>query len=326
MINKEHKKTVIGVIATSSPLNKLSSDTIASGYSYLSGKGCEIIEHPQCHLKVDYTAGTINDRVNAIHEFVKNPDVDVIMSFWGGDNTNQILDSLDYELIRSNPKIFIGYSDTSSLLNAITKKTGLITYLGPAIITFTKPNVFEESFLYFEELCAKEGNKKTVKLTPPEYFASDAFYKNNNKARFLQKNPGWIALREGTLIQKKIIAINLIILQSLISTEYEPDLYDSVLFCEIDESVNGPAFDRIFVHLKQTGILDRISGLVFSKTTDESSVSNDFIQKVLLRNISKDIPIIYNFDCGHTDPIITIPIGGFCDIDTAGGVKIALYK
>lgn len=312
----------IGIITTSAPIKKLDIDIVRSGYTYLVKNGFEVFEHPSCQLENGYMAGNVDDRVAAIHDLVKDKTVDIIMAFWGGDNTNQLLDKLDYDLIKNNPKIFIGYSDTSSLLNAIHEKTGLVTYLGPAVITFCKPNIFPESIFYFKKVVSERGLKQT--LVRPTLYAKDAYYKRSDNQRIIESNDGWKVLRHGVVSDKKIVAICLSMLQSLLSTPYEPDLKGKVLFCEIDEAIKIEAFDRMVVQLKQTGILDTIAAFVFSKATDESNINEIDIVKVLEENIKNDIPIIYNFDCGHTDPIITIPVGGYCDINTKDGVSISV--
>ncbi len=304
----------IGVVTTSSPIEFLEEDRISSAYEYLKTQGFEVYEHPVCRIKTGYVSGTIYDRCNAIHDLVKDPNIDIIMTFWGGDNTNQILDILDYELIKQNPKIFIGYSDTGTLLNVIYKMTGIITYLGPAIITFTKPDIFPESIEYLKKVVL---DKSTVEYIPPKRYAKDSFYNRDDNKRIIELNSGLRISNHGLVKNKKIVAINLTMLQSLFGTPYEPDMNDAILFCEVAESVHMPELDRMFVQLRQNGTLDKISGLVFSKCTEDSEINDEGLENIFKANIKNDIPIVYNFDCGHTDPIITVPIGGFCSIDTA---------
>lgn len=311
MNNNRYK---IGVVTTSSPIDSLTNEVIEAGYTYLRDNNFEVFEHPVCRLVTGYTTGTISDRVDAIHDLVKDDSIDIIMAFWGGDNTNQILDKLDYELIKNNPKIFVGYSDTSSLLNAITKKTNMVTYLGPAVITFCKPNIFKESLEYFKKIAIEK--EKLVEIIASKEYANDAYYKRDDDRRIILKNDGFKVFKKGNVSDKKIVAINLTMLQSLFGTEYEPDFTDKIFFCETDEAVEIETLDRMFVQLRQNGILNKISGLVFSKIMDETGITEEDLVKIFETNIKKDIPVIFDFDCGHTDPIITIPINGNCSIDT----------
>lgn len=316
------KKLKIGIITTSSPIKKLDVNIVNSGYDYLKANGFEVFEHPSCQFETGYTAGTVEARVEAIHDLVKDATVDIIMAFWGGDNTNQLLDRLDYDLIKNNPKIFVDYSDTSSLLNAIHLKTGLVTYLGPAVITFCKPDIFSESLSYFKKIFSKRSVPQ--ELTVPPFYAKDSYYKRTDNQRIIESNDGWKVLRHGSISDKKIVAVSLSMLQSLLSTPYEPDFKNKVLFCEIDESIKIESLDRLLVQLRQAKILDTIAAFVFSKATDESDIDEKDLVKVLTENIRGDIPIIYNFDCGHTDPVITIPIGGSCTIEAKEVVLVSV--
>jgi len=131
----------LGIITLSSPIANASKETIQRAYDYLKNKGFEITEAANCYKIVDQAAGTIQERVNSLHDFFADPNITGILNFWGGFNTHQILEYLDYELIQKNPKPLIGFSDTTSLQIALFTKTGLITFSGPAGITFGKPTV-----------------------------------------------------------------------------------------------------------------------------------------------------------------------------------------
>lgn len=96
------------------------------------------------------------------------------MAFWGRFNTNQLLDQLDYELIKKNPKIFIGYSDVTALTTAITTKTGLITFSGPGVISFAKPEPFDYTWDYFEKMCIKP--QEDIIIEPSKEYSDDLYF------------------------------------------------------------------------------------------------------------------------------------------------------
>jgi muramoyltetrapeptide carboxypeptidase len=104
-------------------------------------KGFELVVAKNCTKRYGHSAGFIQESVTALHEFFIDEKIKGIISFWGGYQTHQLLDKLDYHLIKNNPKVLLGYSDTTVLQNAIFVKTGLITFSGPAGITFAKPIV-----------------------------------------------------------------------------------------------------------------------------------------------------------------------------------------
>jgi len=160
-----------------------SEDVIRRGYRYLQSKGFSIVEGESVKLVTKkHTAGSISLRVNDIHEFIKRDDIGCIMAFWGGFNTNQLLDSLDFDLIKANSKILIGYSDVTALTTAITTKTGLVTFSGPGLISFAKPEPFEYTWRYFEEMCirAKDG---LIIESAPEYADDLYFLREDNNHR-----------------------------------------------------------------------------------------------------------------------------------------------
>ena len=114
MGNNRHIK--IGIFAPSNPaLGEKTPET----YRFLESKGIEVYEHPQVRKITGHTAGSIEERVGALHELVSDKTIDILMTFWGGQNTNELLPYLDYELIKTNTKPIVGYSDTTALLLAI---------------------------------------------------------------------------------------------------------------------------------------------------------------------------------------------------------------
>ncbi|MBU2595425.1 LD-carboxypeptidase [Patescibacteria group bacterium] len=312
---KLSKGDKIGVIATSTPISILDGAQIQRGYRYLINKGFTIVEHPQCRLQNGYNAGTIKERVEAIHEFVKNKNIKCIMAFWGGYNTNQILDHLDYNLIKKYPKIFIGYSDTCALLQAITAKTGLVTYMGPAVITFAKPDSFDYTWEYFKRVCIE--NSSDVYIRDSKIFADDLYFlRKDDNHRIIQKNKGTKIFQKGKA-QGTVIVTNLSTLLILLNTPYLVSLKDKILFIEEAEDFDCQMIHRFMVQLKQAGIINSIKGLVLGKFMGESKIDEKQLLSILEEVIgNKKIPVMYNSNFGHTDPIFTIPNGGECQLNT----------
>lgn len=308
------KNKHIGVITTSSSINGLNPVRINQGYEYLKHKGWKITESTICRKKRDYMSGTIKERVEAIHSFVLNPSIDVIMSFWGGTNTNQILRYLDYSLIKNNPKVFVGYSDTSSLLLAINKKSNLVTYHGPSVVTYTKPDLDEYNFEYFN----KALTEKEWKIDEPKFFADDLYFlrEKNADKRILHKNIGTKVFKGGQSFGESL-ASNLQTLLVLSGTDYFPDISGKILFVEEAEDENIQMIDRFFTQLSMLSEFKNIKGLVVGKFMRDSGVKEISLKRIL-EEISHfcNCPIIYNASFGHTDPIFTIPNGVKCSINT----------
>lgn len=312
------KSKLIGIIAPADPVAGICQENvIQQGYSYLKNKGFSIVEGRSVKLLTKkHTAGSPNLRIEDIHDFVKRKDVGCIMAFWGGFNTNQLLDGLDYDLIKANPKIFIGYSDVTALTTAITTKTGLVTFSGPGAISFAKPEPFEYTWDHFKKMCINPQENLTIESSHD--YADDLYFlRPDNDHRIKKANDGIKVFSNGKA-SGEIIAGNLQTILILNGTQYLSDMTDKILFIEEDETSTPAHVDRFLCQCKQLGWFDKIAGLVFGRFTEQSSFSSeDSLEDILKEYFSNTkFPILYNVDFGHSDPLITIPNGGIASIDT----------
>lgn len=312
------KGSGIGIIAPADPVKNIHPDEIIQrGYDYLKNKGFKVIESKSAQESTHkHTAGSIELRVNDIHEFIKNDKVGCIMAYWGGFNTNQLLDYLDYDLIKNNPKIIIGYSDITALTTAITTKTGLVTFSGPSVISFAKPEPFDYTWKYFEKMCI-EPQKELAYKASPDYADDLYFLRDDNDYRIKQTNDGLKIFKDGDA-RGEIVVGNLQTLLVLVGTEYLPDMKDKILFIEEDETSTPAHFDRFLMQCRQIGWLDKIKGLVIGRFTEHSKFDKDDSLEELLKIYFEDVgfPVLYNMDFGHSDPMITIPHGGVVSINS----------
>lgn len=306
----------IGVIAPADPVRGVCpDDVIVRGYNYLREKGFEIVEGESVKVPAEYhTAGPVDLRVRDIHSFLKDDEVTCIMAFWGGFNSNQILDHLDYELIKETKKIFIGYSDITAITTAITTKTGLITFSGPGVISFAKPEPFDYTWSYFEKMCM--SIEETI-VHPSEQYADDLYFlREDNDHRIFKTNEGIKVYKEGVATSEVVVG-NLQTLLVLQGTEYVPSMKGKILFVEEDETSTPAHVDRFFCQMKQSGWLEQIAGLVVGRFTEQSQFSSEDSLESLLKQYLADAPypVLYDVDFGHSDPLITIPNGGVCEIN-----------
>jgi len=312
------KGASIGVIAPADPVKNIHPDDVIQGaYDYLRNKGFKVVEGKSVQEStLKHTAGSIELRLNDIHEFFKNDEIDCIMAYWGGFNSNQLLDRLDYDLIKNNPKIIIGYSDITALTTAITTKTGLVTFSGPGVISFAKPEPFDYTWEYFEKICINPQDHLLYEASPD--YADDLYFlREDDDHRIKQKNEGLKIFKEGKA-EGEIIAGNLQTLLVLVETEYLPDMTGKILFIEEDETSTPAHFDRFLMQCKQIGWFDKIKGLVIGRFTEHSKFDDkDSLEDLLQMYFSEaKFPVLYNMDFGHSDPMITIPHGGVVSIDS----------
>jgi muramoyltetrapeptide carboxypeptidase len=314
---KLNRNKKIGVIAPADPVKGVcSEDVIQRGYEYLKARGFSIEEGESVKkLTQKHVAGSVSLRVKDIHNFVRREDIGCVMAFWGGFNTNHLIDHLDYNLIKKNPKIFIGYSDVTALTTAITTKTGLITFSGPGVISFAKPEPFEYTWEYFEKMCINPENKIIIKPSPD--YADDLYFlRKDSDHRIKKKNEGIKVFRSGQA-RGGVVAGNLQTILVLNGTEYLSDMVGKILFVEEDETSTPAHVDRFICQCKQLGWFEKIAGLVFGRFTEHSQFSPDDSFEDLLNEYLADasFPVLYNADFGHSDPMITIPNGGTCTVD-----------
>src|SRR5699024_2083738 len=152
-------------------------------------------------------------------------NVKAILTVIGGYNVNQILDYIDYDLIKENPKIICGFSDITALTNAIYAKAGMITYSGPHFSSFGMKKGFEYTEKYFKKMLMQS---ESIEIESSNEWSNDSWFKNQENRTFI-KNVGMKIINEGEA-EGKIIGGNLCTLNLLQGTEYMPDLEETILF------------------------------------------------------------------------------------------------
>lgn len=303
----------LGIVAFSSSAGKLKEEFRKRAYDRIqSAYGINPIEAPNIDKEVGHAAGSVKERVKALHDFFKRKDIHAIMSFWGGFNTHQILEYLDYDLIKARPKILIGYSDTTTLLSAINAKTGLITFNGPAVITFAKPVVPAETSDCFKSLLVNAEANYTFPVS--KSFSDNQWFLKDEME--FSPNPGLRTYQKGKA-EGVIVGGNIGTLLLLADTPYWPSMKGKILFVEDDEAENTRTLDRFFTQLRHMGVYDQIAGMVIGRFPRCVGLKENDSLEMILDDALKGykFPVITEFDMGHSDPIMTIPIGAKVKID-----------
>ena len=312
IIPKKLKKgDEIRVIAPSRSMSILKENTVNLAKSRLEEMGFKVTFGKNT-LKCsndDYKCATIDERIEDLHEAFNDKCVKAILTAIGGYNVNQILDYIDYELIKRNPKIICGFSDNTALINAIYAKTGLITFSGPQFFSFGMKYGLEYTIDYFKKIFME---KKDIEIKSSEQWSNDKWMKNQEEREFIN-NKGMEVIQYGET-EGKIIGGNLCTLNLLQGTEYMPNLDNSILFIE-DDGETGKAFmkefDRNLQSLLHSAKGKKIRGLVIGRSEKISEMDRNKWKEIIeTKRELKDIPIIINADIGHTTPIFTFPIGG----------------
>jgi len=285
------KGDTIGIIAPSRPIINIKNG-INEGIKILRDLGFKIKLGNNLYKKYYYSSGTVEERASDFNSMFADKTVRAIMCATGGITSNQILDLIDYNLIKKNPKIFIGYSDITVLLLAIYKKTGLITFHGPNLHSLKRLDKEAKDFL-FDLLMGRSQY-----YLPPEMEII-----KNGKAK------------------GKLLGGNLYLINSLLGTKYSPSYSNKILFWE-DIGESPASLDQKLNQFKLSGNLKNISGMVIGNLSDcidkKYKEDNRPINEIVLE-LTKgyDFPIIKVPCFGHNVPnFYTFPMGVASKINT----------
>lgn len=305
----------IRVIAPSGSMKILKEDTINIAKSRLEDLGFKVSfgNNVMNSINDNFKCASIEDRVSDLHDAFSNKNVKAILTVIGGYNVNQILDEIDYELIKNNPKILCGFSDITALTNAIYAKTGLVTYSGVHFSSFGMKYGFEYSLEYFKKIFLKND---WIEIKSSKEWSNDSWF-SNQEDRIFERNEGMQIISEGKA-EGKIIGGNLCTLNLLQGTEYMPNIDNSILFIEDDGLVGKEfvkEFDRDLQSLLHTIKRGKIKGIVIGRAEKVSEMNySKWVNILETKKQLENIPIIINANFGHTTPIFTFPIGGFAEL------------
>jgi len=296
------KGDTIGLIGPSSPTP---AEKIEPSIEKIRELGFRVVVGESCYGIHGYLSGKDELRADDVNNMFKDKRIDGIWCIRGGYGTPRILDMIDYDSIRMNPKVLIGYSDITALHIAINQKSQLVTFHGPMASTelFYKLDDFTQDYLI----------KNTMRTEPLG----------------LINNPKDIEIK--TLLPGKCEGIltggNLSLVAATIGTPYEIDTKGKILFLEdIDEAPYK--IDGMLTQLKLSGKLDDAEGFILGNWNN--CVAKEPEKSLTLMEIFEEIimplgkPTIYNFMAGHCKPMITLPLGVYSKLD-AGNRKLFLY-
>lgn len=290
---------LVAIIAPSSPVTKDLMDLFNVGIDFLQKDfGLRVTYTKKIFDKYFYSAGSVEERTKDFTLAWQNPEVKMIIMAQGGYSANGLLDKLDYNLIKNNPKIFTGISDGTNLLNAISYKTGLVTYHGPDLLfTFGRslsPQIKENIYKTFFD-----GNVGRLEENKDW----------NNKEDKNLTSFHWGTLRTGKS-QGRLIGGHLGTLINLIASGYIDSFQDKILFLE--GTCPDYEIDSYLKTLKLSGVFEKINGLVLGWFEDFSSqgINRRPVRDILLEIISDyNFPILEIGDLGHNVENYVFPLG-----------------
>lgn len=301
---------------------------VQNGIIFFVKKGFEVVFSQNAFNQCEYAENVIGNRVKDFYSLLKNEEINVLMASIGGYYSIGMLEHLDYNIIANCNKKIYGYSDVTALLIAIYVKTGKIVFHGPTFLVemceYPKPYDYTSKY-FFDSL-----HNRSIDYKEPEYQICEFIDWNDEEKseprekRKEENNVHWTVFNKG-YADGFIIGGNLETLLGILGTEFLPHSIfdDKILFLE-DRTSDLGHFEAMLYSLKIRGILNKIKGLIIGKF--ENAEMNQHINFVLERTFEsiEPIPAIYNVDLGHTTPMITIPIGGWAELEAGTEIKFSV--
>ena len=295
---------IVGVVAPASAT--FQTVDIAIARESLEALGLQVRIGKHVLARHGYLAGRDEDRAADINTFFADADVRAVLPIRGGWGSSRVLPHLDYGLIRSNPKVVVGFSDITALHMAIQAKTGLVTFHGP-----NGMGRWDEWSLDYFKRVLFSGEAVTFG-NPTKLSDRNALAQTEHRVQTI--TPG--------SARGRLLGGNLTVLTAILGSPYVPSFDGAILFLE-DVGEDLYRVDRMFTQLKLAGVLDRIRGFVFG-TCAECEPGEGFasltLEEILGDHIEPlGVPAWFGAMIGHQTPQWTVPVGIEAEIDAAKG-------
>lgn len=297
-LNKGDKVALIGTSGI------IQEDRLRDGIEFVKKLGLNPIVGDSCRGRYGYLSGSDELRAEDFNRFFKDEKIKGVFCMRGGYGASRILDFLDYEEIKKNPKIFIGYSDITALHLVLNQKCKLITYHSPMPSSEFYKNVDEHTLNSFLDNIM-DGRESSL---------NRKLIENSEKEKIVTLIPG--------IAQGELIGGNLTLIASLMGTPYEIETKGKILFLEdIDEEPYR--IDRMLTQLRLAGKFQNAAGIILgaftncvAKNPEKSLTLEEVIADTLF---SSKKPIMKNIIAGHCLPSLTLPLGKIVKMNSENG-------
>lgn len=303
---------VIGCFSPSSPITATSPKRTARAIAYLEAQGHPVKMGNLSYQRDAYRSGSIQARAAELNALILDPEVKLIMSTIGGMNANALLPYIDYEALKANPKWIMGYSDVTAVLMGIYAKTGIVPIYGPALVaSFGEfaPFVDETYHALIKLFEALDQGSAYRPAMPPLWTEAFIPWEEQNTSKPASENQ-WLSVAPGD-VKGRLLVANLNTLTGIWGSPYMPAIEKGDILLLEDSLKDAATVERSFVLMALNGVFEKIGGLVLGK----HELFNDLGSKkrphdILLEILTEPkIPILADYDCCHTHPMISLPIG-----------------
>ena len=309
----------VGLFTSSYPLAAEAPEAAGLAVAHLESLGYKVKPGFLMDQKDCYRSGSIQERAREFNALLADDSVNCMMATVGGMVSNSILPYIDYEQFKKTPKIILGHSDITAILLGIYQITGIVTYYGPNLVT-----TFGQypPFLLATDRCMKdvlEGYTPPYSYRMPEVFSEEVTDWTSGPTHKEPRPNTWTTVCGGRATGR-LIGGNLNTLTGIYGSRYMPEIRrGDILFLEDTEKFAAHA-ERYFSWLKLCGIFNKVGGLILGKHRRfDKQETGKTPYEILLEVIGRpNFPILTEFDCCHTVPMLTLPIGKTVELDGDG--------
>jgi len=319
----------IGIWTPSFPGPALYPRRYQRGLEALRRAGFNVVHGPLCLNNAGFAAAFPEELAEEFHYFLQNSEIRAVITTIGGWTMSAVLPHINFQLWHENPKLVIGYSDVTCLLLAGVSIAGLVTFHGPMVLSEwgEAGGPWEYTLQNFLNITANPTPPGG--LAPPEAWTDQLLLWDceDDKAREPKGTSQWRFIRpgraEGPLLGGCIPTVSL-----LLGTPYEPKWDGALLFLEAEEM--SP--DEVWAHLlllKASKVLEKIAGMVVGRHSRPSTMATGFVdfEFLLLHALgNRQIPVLVDVDLGHTEPMLTLPVGCMARIDADGDTPLEILE
>ena len=285
--------------------------------------GLEVVAMPNSLKGGDYLYENPQARAEDLMNAFKDPTIKGIFSNIGGSESIRLLPYIDFDVIRDNPKVFIGYSD-STVTHLFCHKAGISSFYGPAILTDFAENV--EMHEYTVEALKKALFTASAigEVKPATEWTSERLewiIENKDKKRKMNTNKGYELLQGSGIAQGRLIGGCIEVLEFAKGTSLWPAKEywkDSILFFETSEELPTPGNVEYWLRNYGTqGILQQAKAIIFGKPQNEKYYEEykESIRVIMKELSLENLPVLYNLNFGHTEPKFVLPYGAMAEIN-----------
>lgn len=285
--------------------------------------GLEVVEMPNTLKGSDYLYKHPEKRAEDLMRAFSDSSIKAIFSCIGGDESIRMLPYIDFDIIRNNPKIFIGYSDTT-ITHFICLKANLSSFYGASILAEFAENIkiFDYTAHWIKKVLF---DNSPIGLIPPakEWTGEriEWFESNTSIAKTMTKNRSYEFLQGTGVVKGPLIGGCIEVMEMIKGTSLWPSsemFEDAILFFETSEDMADPMYIEYWLrNYGSQGILQKSKAIIFGKPHQEKYYEEykQSIMKIISELKLFDLPIVYNMSFGHNEPMTCLPYGRIAEID-----------